>query len=195
MVFINDDSKEINCKVVYYGPAHCGKSTNLRYIYENIKKKGKGDLLTLSSEGNNTLYFDFVPIDLGTFRKHQLRLHLYTVPGDSGYKQARQIIAKGIDGVVFLADSSLDRLEENLSSMIELRDLIESEGGDFENLPLVLQYNKRDLHNTVSLEEMRRLLNPRKVPDFESVATQGRGVLESLEAISESVLRQFREGN
>ena len=193
MVFINEESKEINCKVVYYGPPMCGKSTSLRYIVEQIGKKGNGEMLTLSNDGDNTLYFDFIPIDLGKFKKHQLRLHLYTVPGEAAYKQARQIISKGIDGVVFLADSSLEKLEENLSAMMELKELVETEGGDFEKLPMVIQYNKRDLPNVVPLEELRRLLNPRKAPDFETVATEGRGILEALEAVSESVLRQLRE--
>lgn len=193
MVFINEETKEVNCKVVYYGPAQCGKSTSLRYIYNNIKRKGKGAPLTLSEEGVNTLYFDFVPIELGTFKSHQLRLHLYTVPGEAAYKQARQIISKGIDGVVFLADSSVQKLEENLSCMMELKELVEAEGGDFDKLPMVVQYNKRDLPHIVPLDEMRRLLNPRKLPDFETVATQGLGVLGALESIGESVLKQFRE--
>lgn len=189
MSFINEQSKEVNLKVVYYGPAFCGKSTSLRHIYQNVKEKERGELVSLSNGKDKTLYFDFLPLDLGKVKKYQVRLHLYTMPGDVPYRAARKIISKGVDGVIFLADSALARLEDNLHSMMELKELIEEDGGDFENLPMVIQYNKRDLPNAVAVDELKRLLNPRKLPDFETVATQGKGVFEALKAISTRVLK------
>lgn len=193
MAFINERQKEVNCKVLYYGPPLCGKSTSLRHIYQNIKEESKGELVSLSTPQDRTLYFDFLPIDLGKHNKFQIRLHLYTVPGEAAYKVARKIIAKGVDGVIFLADSRLERLEDNLQSMMELKEMIEEEGGEFESLPMVLQYNKRDLPGAVAIEELRRLLNPRKVPDFETVATQGKGIFEALKAASAQVLKTLKE--
>lgn len=189
MSFINEQTKEVNLKVVYYGPAFCGKSTSLCHIYQNVKEKDRGELVSLSNGKDKTLYFDFLPLDLGKVKKYQVRLHLYTMPGDVPYRAARKIISKGVDGVIFLADSALARLEDNLHSMMELKELIEDQGGDFENLPMVIQYNKRDLPNAVAVDELKRLLNPRKVPDFETIATQGKGVFEALKAISTRVLK------
>lgn len=193
MAFINDKTKEVNCKVVYYGPPFCGKSTSLRKIYENIRDQQKDSLVSLSQDGDRTLYFDFVPLALGKHKNYQIHLHLYTVPGEAAYKQARKIISKGVDGVVFLADSHLEKLEDNLNSMMELKEMIEEEGGEFEKLPMVIQYNKRDVANAVSVEELRKLLNPNKVPDFETVATQGTGIMEALKAVSSRVLKSLQE--
>lgn len=193
MAFINEKLKEVNCKILYYGPALCGKSTSLRHIYQNIKEQDKGELVSLSTPQDRTLYFDFLPINLGKRNKFQVRLHLYTVPGEAAYKVARKIIAKGVDGVVFLADSRLERLEDNLASMVELKEMIDEEGGEFEKLPMVLQYNKRDLPGAVALDELKRLLNPRKVPDFETVATQGKGIFEALKSVSAQVLKTLKE--
>ena len=192
MAFINEQSKEVNCKVVYFGPPMCGKSTSLRYIFKNIKDEKRGELVSLSTNTDRTLYFDFVPLTLGTFKKFQVRLHLYTVPGDVAYEAARKIISKGVDGVVFLADSQLEQLESNMASMMELKEMIEEEGGNFEELPMVIQYNKRDLPNAVPMEELRKLLNPRNVPDFETIATEGRGVFESLKSIGTQVLKSLK---
>ncbi|MDO8527842.1 MAG: GTPase domain-containing protein [Deltaproteobacteria bacterium] len=192
MAFINEQTKEVNCKVVYFGPPRCGKSTTLRYIFENMAEGKKGELVSLSTSSNRTLYFDFVPLSLGKYKNFQVRMHLYTVPGDIAYEAARKIISKGVDGVVFLADSQLEQLENNMNSMMELKEMIEGEGGDFDELPLVIQYNKRDLPKAVSLQELKHLLNVRNVPDFETVATSGRGIFEALKAIGKQVLESLR---
>ncbi|OGQ04578.1 MAG: gliding-motility protein MglA [Deltaproteobacteria bacterium RIFCSPLOWO2_01_44_7] len=193
MAFINEQTKEVNCKVVYYGPPRCGKSTSLRYIYESVKEEKRGELVSLAGKSDKTLFFDFVPLSLGKFKNYQIRLHLYTVPGDVAYESARKIISKGVDGVVCVADSQLEKLESNLQSMMELKEMVEEMGEDFETLPLVFQYNKRDLANPVPIGELRQLLNPRKVPDFETVATQGRGVYDALKAIAKEVLKSLRK--
>lgn len=192
MAFINEQTKEINCKVVYFGPPMCGKSTSLRYIFKNVKDEKRGELVSLSTNTDRTLYFDFVPLTLGKFKNFQVRLHLYTVPGDVAYEAARKIIAKGVDGVVFLVDSQLEQLEANMASMMELKEIVENEGSDFSEVPMVIQYNKRDLSNAVPVAELRKLLNQRKVPDFETVALEGRGVFESLKSIGTQVLKSLK---
>lgn len=192
MAFINEQNKEINCKVVYYGPGRSGKSTSLRYIYQNIKEEKRGELISLSNAKDRTLYFDFVPLELGNYKNFQVRLHLYTVPGDVAYEAARKIISKGVDGVVFMADSQLEQLEPNMKSMLELTEMLEDQGSDFATLPMVIQYNKRDLPNAVPVDELKRLLNPRNVPDFETIATEGKGVFESLKSIGTQVLKSLK---
>lgn len=192
MAFINDKAKEINCKVVYFGPPLCGKSTSLRYLYEHIKEDSRGELISLSTAQDRTLYFDFVPISLGKHNNYNVRLHLYTVPGEMAYEAARKIISKGVDGVVFLADSQLQKLEDNLKSMMDLTEVLEEQGEDFATLPLVIQYNKRDLPNAVKTDELKKLLNPRGVPDFETVATTGQGIFEAFKAIGKGVLRSLQ---
>lgn len=193
MAFINEKNKEMNLKIVYYGPPLCGKSTSLRYIFERVKEDKKGELVSLSTEKDRTLYFDFVPITLGQHKNYQIRLHLYTVPGEVAYETARKIISKGVDGVVFLADSQLEKLEDNLKSMVELQEILEENGEDLSTVPLVIQYNKRDLPNAVAVAELKNLLNPRKVADFETIATSGKGIFEAFKAISKSVLRNLKE--
>lgn len=192
MAFINEKAKEINCKVVYFGPPFAGKSTALRFIYEKVKEEKKGELVSLATNQNHTLYFDFVPISLGQYKNYHIRLHLYTVPGEVAYEAARKIIAKGVDGVVFLVDSQLEKLEDNLKSMMALKEMLEENGEDLESLPMVLQYNKRDLPNAVSAAELRKLLNPRGIADFETVATNGKGVFEAFKAISKGVLKNLK---
>lgn len=192
MAFINDKTKEINCKIVYFGPPFCGKSTSLRYLYEHVKEESRGELISLSTAQDRTLYFDFVPISLGKHNNYNVRLHLYTVPGEMAYEAARKIISKGVDGVIFLADSQLEKLEDNLKSMMDLTEVLEDQGEDLATLPLVIQYNKRDLPGAVKVEELKKLLNPRGVPDFETIATQGQGVFQAFKAISKSVLSSLR---
>ena len=195
MAFINNQTKEINCKIVYYGPPLCGKSTSLRYIASQVKdEKGKSaELVSLSTADHRTLYFDFIPISLGQIKGFKIRLHLYTVPGELAYQNARKLISKGVDGVIFLADSQLERLEQNLNSMVELKEMLEEEGIEWEDFPLVLQYNKRDLPNAILVSELRSLLNPRKVSEFETVATEGKGTMEALKSISSTVLKSFKK--
>lgn len=192
MAFINEQTKEVNCKVVYYGPGRSGKSTSLRHIYQNIKEGKRGELISLSNAKDRTLYFDFVPLELGKLKNFQIRLHLYTVPGDVAYDAARKIISKGVDGVIFLADSQLEQLEANMQSMLELTEMIEDQGSDFTTFPMVIQYNKRDLANAVPVPELKRLLNPRGAPDFETVATEGKCIFEALKSISTQVLKSLK---
>lgn len=192
MAFINDKTKEVNLKVIYYGPPFCGKSTSLRCIYEKVKENSRGELASLSTGDDRTLYFDFVPINLGKHKNYSIRLHLYTAPGEVAYQAARKIISKGIDGAVFLADSQLEKLEANMQSMMQLKEMVEESGEDFENLALVFQYNKRDLPHAVKIEELQRLLNPRGLPDFETVATTGQGVYEVFKAISKGALKTLQ---
>lgn len=193
MSFINEKTKEINCKVVYYGPPLCGKSTSLRKIYEQVREESKGDLISLSQDNDRTLYFDFVPLHLGNYKNYTIRLHLYTVPGEVGYDAARKLISKGVDGVVFIADSQLERMEANIKSMNNLRETLKHEGIDLKKFPLVFQYNKRDLPNAVPVDELRKLLNLNSSEDFETVAITGEGVFDVLRAIGTKVLHGLKK--
>ncbi|MBT3181888.1 MAG: GTPase domain-containing protein [Deltaproteobacteria bacterium] len=188
MSFINDKTKEINCKVVYYGPPRCGKSTSLRYIYEQIKKGSKGEMISLSQSNDKTLYFDFVPLNLGKINDYTVRLHLYTVPGDVGYQQSRALISKGVDGLVFMADSQLEMMESNIQAFADLKEILGSEWGE---IPCVFQYNKRDLKSAVPTKELSSYLNDGTFPEFETIATSGDGVFESFKMISKEVLKDL----
>jgi len=193
MSFINDKTKEINCKIVYYGPPLCGKSTSLRRIYGEVHKGAKGEMVSLSQDDDRTLYFDFVPLNLGSVGGYTIRLHLYTVPGEVGYQQSRALISKGVDGVVFVADSQLERMESNLKSLSSLKEILRQEGHAWGEVPCVYQYNKRDLPNAVPVEELRRYLNAEGGEDFESIATDGSGTFEAFRAISTKVLHELKK--
>ena len=169
MSFINYSSREINCKIVYYGPGLCGKTTNLQYIYTKTNPELKGKMISLATETERTLFFDFLPLALGEIRGFKTRFHLYTVPGQVFYDASRKLILKGVDGVVFVADSQIERMEANLESIENLRINLREQGYELEKIPFVVQYNKRDLPNAAPLEEMQRLLNPAGVPDFEAM--------------------------
>jgi len=160
MSLINYASREINCKLVYYGPGLGGKTTNLEYIYEKVAPTAKGKLISLATETERTLFFDFLPVDLGTIRGFKTRFHLYTVPGQVYYNASRKLILKGVDGVVFVADSQLERMEANLESMQNLYDNMVQHGYDLTRMPFVVQYNKRDLPNAAPLAELQEALNP-----------------------------------
>jgi hypothetical protein len=192
MSFINYSSREINCKLVYYGPGLCGKTTNLQYIYSKTNPELKGKMISLATETERTLFFDFLPLALGQIRGFKTRFHLYTVPGQVFYDASRKLILKGVDGVVFVADSQIERMEANLESMDNLKINLREQGYDLEKIPFVVQYNKRDLPNAAPLEEMRRLLNPLGVPDFEACATVGKGVFETLKATAKGVLTDLK---
>lgn len=194
MSFINYASREINCKIVYYGPGLCGKTTNLQYVYNQTNPDAKGRMISLATETERTLFFDFLPLSLGEIRGFKTRFHLYTVPGQVFYDASRKLILKGVDGVVFVGDSQIERMEANLESIDNLRVNLQEQGYDLDKIPYVVQYNKRDLPNVASLAEMRQLLNPRGVPDFEAMATNGAGVFETLKAVAKLVLQELRKG-
>jgi len=160
MSLINYASREVNCKLVYYGPGLGGKTTNLEYIYEKVAPASKGKMISLATETERTLFFDFLPVDLGTIRGFKTRFHLYTVPGQVYYNASRKLILKGVDGVVFVGDSQLERMEANLESMQNLYDNMAQHGLDLTRLPFVIQYNKRDLPNAAPLSELQEALNP-----------------------------------
>lgn len=191
MTLINYASREINCKIVYYGPGLGGKTTCLRYIYSKVNPNIRGKLISLATELDRTLFFDFLPMDLGNVRGFKLRFHLYTVPGQIFYNASRRLILKGVDGLVFVADSQIERMDENVESMENLHQNLSIHGLKLSEIPLVFQYNKRDLPNIVSVEELEETLNPYKAPYFESVAIQGIGVFESLKTVGKKVLRSL----
>ena len=194
MSFINYSSREINCKIVYYGPGLCGKTTNLQYIYKKTSPEAKGKMISLATETERTLFFDFLPLSLGEIRGFKTRFHLYTVPGQVFYDASRKLILKGVDGVVFVADSQVERMEANIESLQNLKDNLSEQGYDFNKIPLVIQYNKRDLPNAAPVEELRNLLNPAGTPDFEGIAFKGDGVFETLKAIAKLVLTELKKG-
>jgi len=193
MSFINYSAREINCKIVYYGPGLCGKTTNLQFIYNRTNPEVKGKMISLATETERTLFFDFLPLALGEIRGFKTRFHLYTVPGQVFYDASRKLILKGVDGVVFVADSQVERMEANLESLDNLRVNLAEQGYDLEKIPYVMQYNKRDVPNAAPLEELRKLLNPGgKIPDFEACATTGIGVFETLKATAKMILKDLR---
>ena len=194
MSFINYSSREINCKIVYYGPGLCGKTTNLQYIYARTNPEAKGKMISLATETERTLFFDFLPLSLGEIRGFKTRFHLYTVPGQVFYDASRKLILKGVDGVVYVADSQIERMEANIESLDNLRYNLQEQGYDLDKLPYVVQYNKRDLTNVAPMDELRKLLNPTEVPEFEAVATTGFGVFNTLKAVAKLVLTELKRG-
>ncbi|MAQ16729.1 MAG: gliding-motility protein MglA [Sandaracinus sp.] len=194
MSFINYLSREINCKIVYYGPGLCGKTTNLQYIYNKTNPEAKGKMISLATETERTLFFDFLPLALGEIRGFKTRFHLYTVPGQVFYDASRKLILKGVDGVVFVADSQIARMEANLESMENLRTNLAEQGYSLDKLPHVIQYNKRDMPSVAPVDELRSLLNPQGVPDFEAIATSGEGVFDTLKAVAKLVLTELKRG-
>ncbi len=194
MSFINYMAREINCKLVYYGPGLCGKTTNLQYIYDRTNPEHKGKMISLATETERTLFFDFLPLSLGEIRGFKTRFHLYTVPGQVFYDASRKLILKGVDGVIFVADSQVERTEANEESLENLRTNLAEQGYALEKLPFVIQYNKRDLPNVATTEELRAMLNKMSVPDFDAVARTGIGVFDTLKAVAKLVLTELRKG-
>lgn len=191
MAFINHSAKEINCKLVYYGPGLCGKTTNLQHIYNKTNPDLKGKMISLATETDRTLYFDFLPLNLGTIHGFKVRFQLYTVPGQVFYNASRKLILKGADGVVFVADSQEVRYEANVESLVNLRENLEENNLKLEAIPYVLQLNKRDLPNITSVEDMTAALRFKGEAIFESVATDGDGVFETLKACAKQVLNKL----
>ncbi|MGE3608907.1 MAG: ATP/GTP-binding protein [Bacteriovoracaceae bacterium] len=194
MSFVNYHTKEINCKIVYYGPGLGGKTTNIQYIYQKTSSQNKGQMITLNTENERTLFFDFLPLDLGEIRGFKTRFHLYTVPGQVFYEASRKLILRGVDGLVFVADSQVERMEANIESYQGLERNLAEQGYDITKVPMVMQWNKRDLPNIVPVEDLEYQLNKRKFPSFEAVATNGRGVFETLKMVSKSVLLNIKGG-
>ncbi len=193
MTFINYASREINCKIVYYGPGLCGKTTNLQFIYDKTNPTAKGKLISLATETDRTLFFDFLPLELGNVRGFKTRFHLYTVPGQVFYDASRKLILKGVDGVIFVADSQRERMDTNVESFQNLEANLKSQGYDLVGIPYVLQLNKRDLPNVVPVEEMKRQLVMRDEPVLEAIAKSpnGAGVFDTLKAVAKLVLQDL----
>jgi signal recognition particle receptor subunit beta len=191
--FINYSSREINCKIVYYGPGLCGKTTNLQFVFKKTKPEQKGKLISLATETERTLFFDFLPLALGDIKGFKVRFHLYTVPGQVFYAASRKLILKGVDGVVFVADSQVERMEANIESLDDLKINLAEQGYELEKLPFTMQLNKRDLPNVAPVKEMTALLNPNNIPTFEAVAVNGPGVFETLKDVAKRVLFELRK--
>jgi signal recognition particle receptor subunit beta len=188
MSMINYASREINCKIVYYGTGLGGKTTNLEYIYSRVNPETKGKMISLATETERTLFFDFLPIDLGEVRGFKTRFHLYTVPGQVYYNASRRLILKGVDGLIFVADSQASRAEANIEAMHNLYENLETYGYDLESIPFAIQYNKRDMPGILPPEDLRAQINPMGAPDFEGVAIDGTGVFETLSCVSKMVI-------
>lgn len=191
MALINVASREIHCKIVYYGTGFCGKTTNLQYIYSRAPMTARGDLLTINTESERTLFFDFLPLDLGTVHGFRVRFHLYTVPGQVLYERTRVAVLNGVDGVVFVVDSSPEKLDENFASLIELETNVRRLGKDLGEFPFVIQWNKRDVPGAVPVATLDRYLNRRRVPTFEASAVSGDGVFATLRAICKAVMARL----
>ena len=192
MPMTNYAGREVNCKILYCGPGQGGKTTNIEYVHSRVDPGTRGELISLATKQGSTLLFDFLALDLGDVQGLRTRFHLYTVPGQAYFESRRRILLEGVDGVVFVADSQIDRDEANDEAMQSLYETLEARGCDVSRLPFVIQYNKRDLPGIAPVEQLRARLNPAGVPDFESVATEGKGVLETLAAVSRLVVKSLR---
>ena len=193
MTFINYASREINCKIVYYGPGLCGKTTNIQWIHEQANPEKRGKLVSLATETDRTLFFDFLPLDMGMVKGFKVRFHLYTVPGQVFYDASRKLILRGCDGVIFVADSQRPRLEANIESIANLATNLKDNGYDIRTIPYVLQLNKRDMPTSAPLAEMEELLRFRNEPMIEAVACKGTGVIETLKACARQILMELQK--
>ncbi|HEV2491271.1 MAG TPA: GTPase domain-containing protein [Candidatus Acidoferrales bacterium] len=193
MPFINFPAREINCKLVYYGPGLGGKTANLQWIYDHTNSNQKGKMVSLATETDRTLFFDFLPLDLGTVRGFRTRFHLYTVPGQVFYEASRRLILKGADGVVFVADSQEERLDANLETIENLKEHLKDHNLNFDTIPYSLQLNKRDLPNILSVEELKKHLQLKGEPVVEGVAIQGHGVFDTLKEVAKLVLAELKK--
>jgi signal recognition particle receptor subunit beta len=191
MSLINYSSREINCKIVYYGPGLCGKTTNIQYVYNKVAPETKGKLITLATEMDRTLFFDFLPLELGTVKGYKTRFHLYTVPGQVYYDASRKLILRGVDGIVFVADSQSSRYDANIESLYNLHENLESYNLKLDEIPFVIQYNKRDMPEIIELDDLEQELNPQGYPYFEAVAVSGEGVFDTLKSVAKGVLQKL----
>jgi len=191
MSLINYSSREINCKIVYYGPGLCGKTTNIQYVYNKVDPSTKGKLITLATEMDRTLFFDFLPLELGTVKGFKTRFHLYTVPGQVYYDASRKLILRGVDGIVFVADSQTARYDANIESLYNLHENLEEYNLKIDDIPFVVQYNKRDMDDIIELDELEQELNPEGFPSYEAVAVKGDGVFDTLKCVAKGVLQKL----
>jgi len=191
MSFVNRMTKEVNCKIVYYGAGLCGKTANLNYIHAATKPESRGKMISLETETERTLFFDFMPLDLGKIGDYKVRFHLYTVPGQVFYDASRKLILKGADGVVFVVDSQEPRLEANIESLENLESNLAAYGGSLATIPHVVQYNKRDMPSAMPIEQLREQMNLHKAPEFSAIAKTGEGVFETLKGLAKLVLTQL----
>jgi signal recognition particle receptor subunit beta len=191
MALINIATHEIHCKIVYYGIGYCGKTTNLQYVFKSINPNARGDMLSIATETERTLFFDFLPLDLGMVHGFRTRFHLYTVPGQILYERTRMAVLSGADGIVFVVDSQAEKFEENVQSIAELEMNMRRIGKDLGNFPFIMQWNKRDLPSALPVNVLDRYLNRRRVPNFEAIAFEGKGVFATLRAISKNVMAQL----
>src|SRR5471032_2342466 len=195
MTFINYAAREINCKIVYYGPGLCGKTTNLQHIFDKTIDKQKSKMISLATETDRTLFFDFLPLDLGTVRGFRTRFHLYTVPGQVFYEASRRLILKGADGVVFVADSQAERIDANLETLDNLREHLKDHNLNFDTILYVLQLNKRDLPNIMTPDELKKQLMVKGEPVTEAVAVTGQGVFDTLKDVAKLVLGELKKNS
>lgn len=188
MALINIATREIHCKIVYYGIGYCGKTTNLQYVFKSINPSVRGEMLSIATETERTLFFDFLPLDLGTVHGFRTRFHLYTVPGQILYERTRLAVLNGADGIVFVADSQAEKFEENIQSISELDMNLRRLGKELGTFPFVMQWNKRDMPTALPVNVLEHYLNRRKVPSFEAIASAGTGVYATLRSISKRVM-------
>ena len=193
MALVNHTTREINAKIVYYGPGLSGKTTNIHFIYHRIAPNQRGKLISLATETDRTLFFDFLPVELGTIKNYKVRFHLYTVPGQVFYNATRKLVLKGADGVIFVADSQRAMMDANQESLSNLHDNFAEMGVDLADFPMAIQYNKRDLPDTYTIEELNASLNPRNVTSFEAVAMNGDGVLKTFTGMAKLVLQDMQK--
>ncbi|GAB6063318.1 hypothetical protein JCM30394_20480 [Deferrisoma palaeochoriense] len=193
MAIFNYAARELTAKIVYYGPGLSGKTTSIQYIHSRISPKNRGKLVSLATETDRTLFFDFFPVDFGTVGGFRVKFNFYTVPGQVFYNTTRKLVLKGADGVVFVADSQPGMMEQNLESLENLKENLKAHGIDWETVPFVIQYNKRDIPGALPIEELRRHLNPRGVPDFATTATTGEGIMEAMKTICKMVLEDIQK--
>ena len=193
MVSINYAFREISCKIVYYGPGLSGKTTNLQYVHDRLPKKSRGDLISLATEADRTLYFDFLPLELGEIGGFATKFQMYTVPGQVFYNATRKLVLRGVDGIVFVADSQKTKMDDNLESLADMEDNLKSYNLDIHTMPIVIQYNKRDLPDIVTIEEMEAVLNKHQWPYIEAAAVKGQGVFDTMKRVSKLVLADLKK--
>jgi hypothetical protein len=191
MSFVNHMAREVNCKIVYYGPGLCGKTTNLEHLYGKVREDARGKMVSLATETERTLFFDFMPLDLGTVKGFKVRLHLYTVPGQVFYDASRKLVLRGADGVVFVADSQPSRCEANIESLQNLEVNLADTRQNLADMAYVIQFNKRDLSDVMSIPQMQADLNQIGAPHFEAAAARGDGVFDTLKGLSKRVLQRL----